>query len=465
MTKMLVVDDEQAICWGLERLGKSIGYDVQAASTAEQALHSIEQEAPDIIVLDVRLPGMDGLSALAEIRKSLKETPVVMITAYGDLETAVQAVRKGASEYIVKPFKLEQMKETLKRLETVPVVSEPPTEVAPTGELVGKAPAMQEVFRLIALAASSNVSVMMRGESGTGKELATRAIHQYSSRSSGPFVAVNVASLSPTLAESELFGHVQGSFTGAQSTRVGLLEQANGGTLFLDEVADIPLSVQTKLLRALDHGEIMPVGSNKMVKTDFRVISATHQPLEKLVQENQFRHDLYFRLCGLQIDMPALRERRGDIPELAVQFMKNVSGHSDLVISEELVAELQNRPWYGNVRELRNAIEHAALFTSHGAILPQHLPPPVSPQLVGSSVETGFGESEMTRLLQSWFKIKDSAQTSEGELHKELMQLVEPPVLKAALETCQNQYAAAARKLGLHRTTLKKKMEQYGLEE
>lgn len=469
MSKLLVVDDEQTICWGLTRLGESIGHEVITASSAEQALHVVEQSEPDVIVLDVRLPGMDGLSALDKFRQRLGDVPVVVITAYGDLNTAVKAIGGGAFEYIVKPFDLKQMEQVLRRaLESVsPVESDGPVASHVSG-LIGQTPPMQNLFKNIALAATSNVSVMLCGESGTGKELTARAIHQFSDRSTGPFVAVNVASLSTTLAESELFGHVRGSFTGADDSRSGLLAQANGGTLFLDEVADIPLPIQTKLLRALDHGEVLPVGSNENVTTDFRVISATHQPLEKQVRQRSFRHDLYFRLCGFQIDMPTLRERQDDIPKLAEHFLHGLSyksGVSGPRFSDGALAELRRRPWCGNVRELRNAVEHAALLARSGVVLPEHLPAPVSQSLVTSSEESNNDETEIAALLRKWAERKLADESSSSELYEELLRLVEPPVLEAAMKEHGNQCSATARELGLHRTTLKKKLDQYRIDQ
>lgn len=464
MSKLLVVDDEQTICWGLTKLGESIGLEVATASSAEQALQAVDRCKPDVIVLDVRLPGIDGLTALEEFQQRLGDVPVVVITAYGDLRTAVKAIRNGAFEYIVKPFDIEQMERVLHRaLEPVSRPESDEPAVKHVGGLVGRAPVMQDLFKKIALAAMSNASVMLSGESGTGKELAARAIHQFSDRSTKPFVAVNIASLSSTLAEGELFGHVRGAFTGAEEFRTGLLEQANGGTLFLDEVADIPLPLQVKLLRALDHGEVLPVGSSETVKTDFRVISATHQSLEHNVREKTFRHDLYFRLCGFQIDMPALRDRKQDIPELAEHFLREESGEvgaSHSRIAEETLVELQHRAWYGNVRELKNAVEHAALVARGGIILPEHFPPPVSQSLVSSADSSESTTSEIAAKLRKWAEKKLTTGENEGELYDELLRLVEPPILEAALQMHGDQCAAAARYLGLHRTTLRKKLQQ-----
>lgn len=467
MIKLLIVDDEPTICWGLTQLGEGMGHDVTTASSAEKALQIIDKNQPDVIILDVRLPGMDGLTALGKFQKKLGLIPVVVITAYGDLQTAVKAIQNGAFEYIVKPFDLDEMEKVLQRaLESISQPEETKQVSQQVDGLVGRTPVMQTVFKKIALAATSDTSVMLSGESGTGKELAARAIHQFSNRSTGPFVAVNVASLSATLAESELFGHSRGAFTGADKPRIGLIEQANGGTLFLDEVADIPLPIQVKLLRVLDHNEVLPVGSNEIVKTDFRVISATHQSLENNIQEGLFRHDLYFRLCGFQIEMPSLRERQKDIPELAEHFLNRLTRKPGLQhsrLSEETLIELQQRPWYGNVRELSNAIEHAALLARGGIISPELLPAPVSQSLMNSSELHPVDEAGIATQIRHWTEKKLSNGKEKSELYEEFIHLVEKPLLETLLKNNNNQCAAAARILGLHRTTLKKKLDQYGI--
>ncbi len=301
MAKLLVVDDEESICWGLKRLGESLGHEVLTASSAEAGLEIAQRQRPDAIVLDVRLPGMDGLSAIEHFQRSIGPRPIIVITAYGDLPTAVEAVRQRAFEYLIKPFDLQQVEQALSRaLEPDANLS---ADAAPhretVGGMVGRSPAMQHIFKRIALSAASDACVLVSGETGTGKELAARAIHQFSGRAAGPFVAVHVASLSGALAESELFGHVRGAFTGADFQRQGLLAQAEGGTLFLDEVADIPLPIQVKLLRALEMREVTPVGSNRPTPANFRVVSATHQRLHDAVKSGAFRHDLYFRLCAV----------------------------------------------------------------------------------------------------------------------------------------------------------------------
>jgi len=280
-------------------------------------------------------------------------------------------------------------------------------------------------------------------------------------------VAVNVASLSPSLAESELFGHVRGAFTGADDSRTGLLVQADGGTLFLDEVADIPLTTQVKLLRALEHGEVMPVGSNETVTSDFRVVSATHQDLSQKVQDGTFRHDLYFRLCTLQIDIPPLRERRDDIGELAEHFLLGLATDaqaSNSSLSSETLAELTKRPWYGNVRELRNAIEHAVIVSRGGMITSDHIPAPAASNLVPTLGQATSNEEEIASLIAQWAEAQFANSPDADELYDQLLRIVEPPLLRIAMEKNHDQCAAAARSLGMHRTTLRKKLDQYEID-
>jgi two-component system nitrogen regulation response regulator GlnG len=330
--------------------------------------------------------------------------------------------------------------------------------------MVANSPVMQEVFRRIAYAAASDANVLITGESGTGKELVARAIHRYSARASGPFVAVNVAALSPSLAESELFGHVRGAFTGADQTRVGLLAQADGGTLFLDEVADIPLPAQVKLLRAIEEGEVVPVGSNDRTKTDFRVVSATHQELLNRVQDGSFRHDLYFRLCAFQIDIPPLRNRAEDIRDLADHFLRLSTSNErpPPPVAAQTYTELASRPWYGNVRELRNAVEHALILARGSTVMPEHLPPPAS--IIPEQMAPADQQATVQALVSQWAAAQFSQADNVQELYNQLLAIVEPPLFAEALKQSRGQCAEAARKLGMHRTTLRKKLDQYNIE-
>jgi two-component system nitrogen regulation response regulator GlnG len=450
----------------LSRLGQTLGHEVVTASSAEQALELVARQPPDAVVLDVRLPGMDGLTAMKLLRQRCGEPPIIVITAYGDLNTAVEAVRRGAFEYLIKPFDLQTAERAVRRALARGSQAQPGVRAENVAGLVGCSPVMQEVFKRIALAAASEASVLLCGESGTGKELAARAIHRYSRRADGPFVAVNLAALSPSLAESELFGHARGAFTGADRERTGLLLQAHGGTLFLDEVADIPLPAQVKLLRALEHGEVLPVGASQPVTSDFRVVSATHQELLAKIRDGQFRHDLYFRLAAFRIDLPPLRQRPDDIGELAEYFLASAAQPRVPAsgFSADTLGELQRRPWYGNVRELRNVVEHAVIVARSGSIEPEHLPPPTPPVWPTAPMADRPLEDRLAELIRQWAEQQLAPSADEGQLYEDLLRLVEPPLLETVLQRHRGQCAGAARALGLHRTTLKKKLDQYGVE-
>ena len=466
MSKILVVDDEPSICWGLSRLAEGLGHQVEVASSAEQGITVAGDLRPDLIVLDVRLPGVDGLTAMKLFRRLNEQTPIIVITAFGDLKTAVTAVEQGAFEYILKPFDLHEIRTAIERAlrRTPPATAAATIAASAAGVegMLGCSPAMQAAFKRIALAAASDAAVLLTGESGVGKELAALAMHRNSPRSAGPFVAVNMAALSPNLAEAELFGHVEGAFTGATHARRGLLAQANGGTLFIDEVAEIPAPIQVKLLRALDQGEILPCGADKSVKTEFRVVSATHQDLHQLVDRGEFRHDLFYRLCTFEIALPPLRERPQDIPLLANYFAAQF-GDGRAVLAQETLDELLCRPWYGNVRELRKAVEHALVLARSGTVLPVHLPAPLPSfqSTSASSTTEGRLNEAVTELAQSLLKDPQL----NGDVYDKFLQVVEKPLLATALSQSGNQCAPAARVLGLHRTTLKRKLDQHGIAE
>lgn len=464
VSRILVVDDEPSISWGLSRLVRGMGHTVDVAASAEEGIHLAAATRPDVLILDVRLPGMDGLTAMESFGRHLKGAPIIVITAFGDLKTAVEAVRKRAFEYVVKPFDLADIRAVIERaLRVVPSEKKVSATEALEG-MLGESPAMQAVFKSIALAANSDAAVLLQGESGVGKELAATAIHRNSARRQGPMITVNVAALSPALAEAELFGHAEGVTSGSAQNRAGLLLQANGGTLFLDEVADIPPALQLKLLRVLDHGEVLPVGADMPLRSRFRVISATTENLRKKVEAGEFRHDLYFRLCTFEIDVPPLRERPEDISLLARHFASQF-GSESAALAEETIAELQRRPWYGNVRELRNAIEHAMVLARRGVVMPEHLPPPL-PNLWQTGVAaSAMQEEELVEALSRIARDLAANPDLAGTVYDRFLQQVEPPLLTAVMDSCGKRFAPAARVLGLHRTTLKKKLLQYEMED
>jgi len=462
MSTILIVDDEESICWALRRLFEEEGYETAIASSAEDAFQQVGRAQPDLVMLDIRLPGMDGLEALTQLKRLSPTLPIVIMTAFGNLNTAVTALSQGAFEYLIKPFHLDQAAAVVQRALTRPTLAVPSIESADywntDDELLGASPAMQEVFKRIALVAPTDASVLITGESGTGKELVARAIHRHSRRAGTPMIPVNLAALSPTLVESELFGHARGAFTGAATARQGLLELADGGTVFFDEAGDIPASVQVKLLRVLEQHEVTPVGETQPRPSAFRVIAATNRDLRAEINRNTFREDLYFRLTVFEIPLPPLRERLEDIPLLAEAFLARSKGAgSRPVLTKAALTELCRRRWPGNVRELRNAVEHAVILARGGPIGPEHFPAATTPMVE----ETDAGA--IAGLVRRWAERQYREAEGAEDLYDRLLHVVEPPLLEVAMRTHHGQRVSAARSLGLHRATLRKKLEQFGV--
>jgi two-component system nitrogen regulation response regulator GlnG len=463
MSRVLIVDDEVSICWALRESLCDDGHEVEIASSAEEGLRLAESAKFDALVLDVRLPGVDGLTAMQAFRERLNGARIVVITAFGNLETAVKALEGGAFDYLVKPFDLDRATTVIGRAleQERPNVGRMQADLSKDGEaLVGSSPAMQELFKNIALVAASEVPVLITGESGTGKEVVARAIHKHSRRRAGPFLPVCIAALSPSLVEAELFGHVRGSFTDAVQDRKGLLELAQGGTVLLDEVGDIPAGLQVKLLRAIEQREVTPVGDARPRATDIRVIAATNRPLGDLIANGQFREDLFYRLSVFQIHIPPLRERRDDIAVLAEHFLEPLrrTQGMQIQVSRQAIEALQDRPWKGNIRELRNAIERAAVVARGATIRPEHLPPPMKALTPRSTAEA------IQVHLATWAEAESATlgtDDAETLLYARFLALAEPPVLQAALKRCQGNRAAAATMLGIHRATLRQKLRKY----
>ena len=452
---ILIVDDEEAVCWALERGLTRDGFSVKTTASAEESFVLAEQRRPDVVVLDVRLPGLDGLAALARLKEISGGAPIIIITAFGNLPTAVRAVQEGAFDYLTKPFDFEQVLKAIERAlhsrRHRPDASQPRTVDGDAEEIVGRGPAMQAIFRRIALVAPRDACVLITGESGTGKELVARAIHRYSGQASGPFLAIHVAALNEQLVESELFGHIRGAFTGAEQAHVGLLKLAEGGTVFLDELADIPLPVQVKLLRVLEQGEVFPVGSTQAEPLHLRLLAATHQDLAKKVQEGSFRHDLFFRLNVFEIHLPPLRERLEDLPLLAEHILRRL--HSTSSLPAETLDYLAKQPWPGNVRELRNAMEHAVIVAQGGPLLPEHLPAPGAP--------LRQADAQIVQVLAEW--VRRRIAENAGELYQETLRLAESTLLAEVMRAVDDNRVQAARMLGLSRTTLRKKLAELGL--
>ncbi len=464
MTRVLIVDDEESICWGLAKLCSQLTFESEIASSAERGLELASKSNFDLVVMDVRLPGIDGISAIEQFQALLGKVPVITITAFGDLQTAIDAIQKGAFEYIVKPFDLEVVRSKIQQAVATRNLARAVDEKKPSEEsggslgfrFVGASPLMQEVYKQIALTTTSESPVLVTGESGTGKELTARSIHDFGGRASGPFVAVNIASLSPSLAESELFGHIKGAFTGADTDRTGLIQQAHGGTLFLDEIAEIPIGIQVKLLRVLDSGEVTPVGSSMPIKTDFRLISATHQDLLSQINHGDFRHDLFYRLRTFEIKLPPLRQRKDDIPELVSYFLSRYQPASNLSPSPEFIEALKSRPWNGNVRELQSVVERAATFSRGGVLIPEHIV--VDEYELHATHDRQRLADKIQSLISEWTEDNWSNDAFES-LYDSLISVIEPAILSKAFALSENQYSSAARRLGIHRTTLKKKLD------
>jgi two-component system nitrogen regulation response regulator GlnG len=456
---ILIVDDEPAIAWALERALAREGHGVAVAASAEQALALSSKCTPDVVILDVRLPGMDGLTALPRLKDRAPDAAVIVITAFGDLPTAVRAVEGGAFDYLTKPFDLSQALDAVKRaLQRRPREASAHIESpSPSADIIGAGPAMQQVFKRIALVAPHDAAVLITGESGTGKELVARAVHRYSSRRDRPFLPVHIAALNPNLVESELFGHTRGSFTGAAQARDGLFALADGGTVFLDELADIPLPVQVKLLRALEYGEILPVGASQPMKIDLRILTATNQDLGRCLAEGRFRQDLYFRLNGFQVHLPPLRERPEDIEPLCTHFLGRIRP-SALPLLPETLRHMQRLAWPGNVRELRHALEHAAIMAREGPLLPEHFPDP--PDASGRTTP-----EQLAQLVRRWVGecVKSAGDRPPQELYDALLRLVEPALLEEVMRRLKGNRLVAASWLGLNRATVRKKLALYGL--
>ena len=459
--KVWVIDDDDSIRWVLEKALQRAKINVRGFSNASDALDALRHDRPDVVVSDIRMPGMDGLSFLERIQEQHKELPVIIMTAHSDLDSAVSAFHGGAFEYLPKPFDIDEAIEQVRRAcrhsqQTEKVVA---TEALDSPEIIGEAPAMQEVFRAIGRLARSNVTVLINGESGTGKELVAQALHRHSPRASSPFIALNMAAIPRDLMESELFGHERGAFTGAQTRRVGRFEQADGGTLFLDEIGDMPAELQTRLLRVLADGEFYRVGGHEPVKVDVRIIAATHQHLEELVEQGVFREDLFHRLNVIRVHIPALRERREDIPLLMQHFLSTSAkelGTELKALMPETTEALQQIEWPGNVRQLENTARWLTVMSSGQNIHVEDLPPELK---VGESA--GSPAKEWQALLRRWAQQK--LQQGEDSLLDEALPAFETVMIKVALEHTGGRRQDAAQLLGWGRNTLTRKIKELEL--
>ncbi|MBE8578899.1 nitrogen regulation protein NR(I) [Vibrio sp. OPT18] len=458
-----VVDDDSSIRWVVEKTLSSADIKCETFADAESVLLALERETPDVLVSDIRMPGIDGIELLHQVHQRSPDLPVIIMTAHSDLDAAVNAYQKGAFEYLPKPFDID---ETLTLVERAIAHSqeqkrEQASEVAEdtnAPEIIGEAPAMQEVFRAIGRLSRSSISVLINGESGTGKELVAHALHRHSPRAKKPFIALNMAAIPKDLIESELFGHEKGAFTGANSVRQGRFEQANGGTLFLDEIGDMPLDIQTRLLRVLSDGQFYRVGGHSAVKVDVRIVAATHQDLERLVHEGDFREDLFHRLNVIRIHIPALRERKQDIEKLTHHFLASAAeelGVEVKTLHPETILKLNQLNWPGNVRQLENICRWLTVMASGSEILPSDLPPELLEEKVVTTSGTG---DNWQQLLANWAKC--ALNSGEKELLTYALPEFERILLEAALHHTNGHKQDAAKVLGWGRNTLTRKLKE-----
>jgi nitrogen regulation protein NR(I) len=466
--RILIAEDEDGLRWVLEKGFRGAGYDVTAVRDGLAALRESEAAPFGLVLLDIRMPGADGLAVLSELRRRQPDTQVVIMTAHGSMETAIQAIQQGAYDYLVKPFDLDEALLVAERALTARRLGQEVAslkaglkEVWEFGALVGRHPSMQEVYKAIGRVAGSDVSVLLRGESGTGKEVVARVIHHYSRRAGRPFVGISAAAIPTALLESELFGHEKGAFTDARERRLGKLELAHGGSVFFDEIGDMPLELQAKLLRALQERAFERVGGHDLIRTDVRVLAATHRDLEAMMREGRFREDLFYRLNVVTIVLPPLRERRGDIALLAEHFLAKYAGAlGERAIAGEAMDRLVGHAWPGNVRELENVVQRAMVMATAGVILPEHLPIGPIPSFPGAQADATLEEILERRIRERVRVLRD--QPGAG-LYSIMTGLVERPLLRVVMREVRGNQVRAAQLLGINRNTLRKKLKEHGI--
>ena len=457
-----IVDDDRSIRWVLEKALQQEGMSTQSFDSADSVLSRLARQQPDVIISDIRMPGASGLDLLAQLREQFPRLPVIIMTAHSDLESAVASYQGGAFEYLPKPFDVDEAVSLVKRAAQhaqEQLAQAAPAELARTPEIIGEAPAMQEVFRAIGRLSHSNITVLINGESGTGKELVAHALHRHSPRAASPFIALNMAAIPKDLMESELFGHEKGAFTGAANQRRGRFEQADGGTLFLDEIGDMPADTQTRLLRVLADGEFYRVGGHTPVKVDVRIIAATHQNLENLVQAGKFREDLFHRLNVIRIHIPRLADRREDIPALARHFLARAA--QELAVEPKLLKPetedyLKNLPWPGNVRQMENTCRWITVMASGREVHIDDLPPELLSQPQESAPVTNWEQA-----LRLW--ADQALARGQSSLLDSAVPAFEKIMIETALKHTAGRRRDAAVLLGWGRNTLTRKIKELGM--
>lgn len=465
-----IIDDDSAIRWVLEKALTGANIACTSFDSANDVLAALAEKSPDVLISDIRMPGIDGLTLLQQIKQHHSLLPVIIMTAHSDLDAAVSAYQFGAFDYLPKPFDIDEAVALVERaISHYQEIRQPERKAIPkdpTTDIIGEAPAMQDVYRIIGRLSLSSISVLINGESGTGKELVAHALHRHSPRAGGKFIALNMAAIPKDLIESELFGHEKGAFTGANQVRQGRFEQADGGTLFLDEIGDMPLEVQTRLLRVLADGQFYRVGGYASVKVDVRIIAATHQNLEQLVKEHKFREDLFHRLNVIRIHLPPLRERREDIPRLARHFLLITAqelGVEAKILHPDTEKALSRMEWSGNVRQLENTCRWLTVMAAGKEVLPQDLPEELfvyDPEAPESPITVQDGS--WTTLLERW--AEQALIAGKQDLLSEAQPDMERVLLSVALRHTHGHKQEAAQLLGWGRNTLTRKLKELDME-
>lgn len=478
-----IVDDDESIRWVMEKALTRAGMAVTSFPAAAELLDALADDAPDVLVSDIRMPGVDGLTLMRRVHAAHPQLPVIIMTAHSDLDAAVDSYKGGAFEYLPKPFDVDGIADLVRRAARTREISEEPPADTPMA-MIGEAPAMQDVFRAIGRLSQSHITVLITGESGTGKELVARALHTNSPRSAKPFIAINTAAIPKDLLESEFFGHERGSFTGAATQRRGRFEQADGGTLFLDEIGDMPADLQTRLLRVLSTGEFYRVGGTAPVRVDVRVVAATHQDLDELVREGRFREDLYHRLNVIRVRIPPLRERPEDIPQLVRSFLLRAAEELKTEpkrMRADVMQQLKRFGWPGNVRQLENICRWLTVMAPGQEVHSQDLPPellqetptsravPPAPTRGPAAVESeALAASAPTVIADSWSQslqqwAREALAAGHDDLLGTAMPLFERTMIDVALQATRGQRQEAARRLGWGRNTLTRKIKELGI--
>jgi two-component system nitrogen regulation response regulator GlnG len=462
MKPIWIIDDDKSIRWVFEKALSRTDLEFKTFPSVAEALNALEHEQPQVVVSDIRMPNGSGLDFLSEIKQRYPDIPVIIMTAYSDLESAVAAFQGGAFEYLAKPFDVDQAIDVIKRAveESTRQYTEKVT-IEETPEIIGQAPAMQEVFRAIGRLSRSHATVLINGESGSGKELVASALHRHSPRGDKPFIAINTAAIPKDLLESELFGHERGAFTGAQAARRGRFEQADTGTLFLDEIGDMPADLQTRLLRVLSDGQFYRVGGHQPIKVNVRIIAATHQDLEERVKSGLFREDLFHRLNVIRLRLPALRERREDIPLLIKHFLQHSAAELGVETKQPSVAALKYLSavnWSGNVRQLENVCHWLTVMAPGQNIDIADLPPELKEDSSKSTAALSWQDALAS-------EVTDALNRGEQNVLETRTQIFEKILILKALEHTHGRRIEAANQLGMGRNTLTRKIQELGIEE